>query len=41
MVDQYEMERDKRVKANAIISLKHAKLPPRMEAYEKQKKEQE
>ena len=36
-----EMDRDKRVKQNAQISLQHSKLPPRMEAYEKMKKEQQ
>jgi len=34
-------DRDKRVKKNAEISLSLSKLPPRMEAYEKQRKEKE
>jgi len=34
-------DREKRVKKNAEISLSLSKLPPRMEAYEKQRKEKE
>jgi hypothetical protein len=35
MVDKIEYEREQRVKKNAEISLSLAKLPPRMEEYEK------
>lgn len=41
MVDADENERDKRVKRNAELSLSLAKLPPRMEEAEKQRKEKE
>ena len=41
MVDANENERDKRVKRNAELSLSLSKLPPRMEASEKQRKEKE
>lgn len=37
MVDADENERDKRVKKNAEVSLSLSKLPPRMEAAEKQR----
>ena len=35
MVDKIEYERDLRIKRNAELSYSLAKLPPRMEAYEK------
>ena len=41
MVDADENERDKRVKKNAEVSLSLSKLPPRMEAAEKQRQEKE
>jgi len=41
MVDANENERDKRVKRNAELSLSLSKLPPRMEASEKQRKAKE
>lgn len=41
MVDADQNERDKRVKKNAEVSLSLAKLPPRMEAAEKQRIEKE
>lgn len=41
MVDADVNERDKRVKKNAEVSLKLAKLPPRMEAAEKARVEKE
>lgn len=41
MIDEYEQERQKRVRRNAEVSLSLSKLPPRMEAYEKRKQEQE
>ena len=39
MVDDAENQREKRVKKNAELSLSLAKLPPRMEASEKFRKE--
>jgi hypothetical protein len=39
MVDKIEYERDIRIKKNAELSYSLSRLPPRMEAYEKQKKE--
>jgi Uncharacterised protein family UPF0564 len=39
MVDKIEYEREIRVKKNAELSLALAKLPPRMEEYERKKKE--
>jgi hypothetical protein len=41
MVDADQNERDKRVKKNAEVSLSLSKLPPRMEAAEKQRVEKE
>lgn len=38
MVDKIEYERDLRIKKNAELSYSLAKLPPRMEEYEKQRK---
>jgi hypothetical protein len=38
MIDKREYEREKRIKKNAEISLSMARLPPRMEEYEKHKK---
>jgi len=38
MVDNYEYEREQRIKKNAEISYSLARLPPRMEEYEKQRK---
>jgi hypothetical protein len=38
MVDKIEYEREQRIKKNAEVSYSLAKLPPRMEAYEKQRK---
>jgi hypothetical protein len=35
MVDKIEYEREQRIKKNAEVSYSLAKLPPRMEAYEK------
>ena len=38
MVDKIEYDRDIRIKKNAELSYSLAKLPPRMEEYEKQRK---
>lgn len=39
MIDKIEYERESRIKKNAELSYSLAKLPPRMEAYEKMKKQ--
>jgi hypothetical protein len=38
MIDKIEYEREQRIKKNAEISYSLAKLPPRMEEYEKKRK---
>ena len=38
MVDKIEYEREQRIKKNAELSYSLAKLPPRMEEYEKKRK---
>mmetsp|Transcript_9389 Transcript_9389/g.14315 ORF Transcript_9389/g.14315 Transcript_9389/m.14315 type:complete len:545 (+) Transcript_9389:1809-3443(+) len=41
MVDDAKAERERRVKKNAELSLRLSKLPPRMEDYERRKREKE